>query len=93
MKINEQYYPGFSMILVEKKDVPKTGLLMSATHPVGYGKVVAVGAIEDKFIGTKPEVGNHIYFPSNAGSDIEIPEGTFRLIRVQEILLGDRTNG
>jgi co-chaperonin GroES (HSP10) len=94
-EINELYTPGINMILLEKCEIPSTGGLMLASNPYSCGIVKAIGAKEDKFINVSLSVGQMVYFPTNAGNDISIAEGTFKLVRIQEILLTkkEKNNG
>ena len=40
---------------------------------------------------TTYKVGDNVYFLAQSGFNIELPEGTFRLINIQEVLVGEKS--
>lgn len=86
-----KYYPGLNRLLVVEKEVPQTPCtLISPDSPYSYGEIVGVGSIKDsKDIACDQfNVGDNVYFLSSAGIKMHLPEGTFKLLNVQEIIIG-----
>lgn len=86
-------YPGLNRILVKQKELPDTGsILASSSNIFSYGEIVAVGALKDdiKFKDGTFKEGNNVYFLSQAGILMEIPQGTFKLLSISDILIGEQ---
>lgn len=92
--MTETFYPGLNRILVKEKEVPSNpkSVLFSTESNFKYGEIVAKGAIKDsKEIGEDYlKVGDDVYFLANAGLDISLPHGTFKLLAITEILVGKK---
>ena len=89
-------YPGLNKVLVEEQQAPDTGsILMTSSKLVSYGEIKAVGSIKDR--GDIDEnafkVGDKVYFLTQAGFNMELPQGQFKLLNITEILVGVRQNG
>lgn len=85
-------YPGLNRVLVKKLDLPETkSILASSSSLLAYGEIVAVGAIkDDKDIdGDMFNTGDRVYFLAQAGMNIDLPEDTYRLIAITDILVGE----
>lgn len=93
--MDSKIYPGLNKILVEEQQAPDTGsILMTGVKLTSYGEIKAVGSIKDR--GDIDEnafkVGDKVYFLTQAGFNMELPEGQFKLLNITEVLVGVRCN-
>ena len=87
----EKYYPGLNKVLVEQQQIPTDdSILTLSSNVMSYGKVIALGPIKDKKeIGENfLKEGDNVYFLTQAGINMQLPEGTYKLMNVTDILLG-----
>lgn len=86
------FYPGLNRLLVKQSDLPSNSSIITITadQKYAYGEIIAVGTIKDKkeFDEGHFEKGDNIYYLAQAGIDIDLPDGTFRLLQVQDVLVG-----
>ena len=91
-----KFYPGLNRLLIKQCDLPDSGsILSSAISAYAYGTIEAVGSIKDK-AELNPEqfqVGDNVYFLSQSGTNIDLPEGTLRLLPITEVLVGVKKEG
>lgn len=84
-------YAGLNRLLVKLEELPSTGAILSVASDVfAYGKIAAVGSLKD-MDGIKEgqfQEGDGVYFLAQAGVNIELPEGTFRIIAVTDVQVG-----
>ena len=88
----QKYYPGLNRLLVKKMDLPETkSLLSSGSNLLAYGEIIAIGSIkDDKEIDQDMfNIGDRVYFLAQAGMNIDLPEDTYRLITITDILVGE----
>lgn len=90
-------YPGLNRLLVKQGQLPSTGSIISVTEAqkYAYGEIIAVGSIKDAkdIKADQFEVGDNVYFLAQSGIDIDLPEGTFRLLQMPEVLIGIKKEG
>lgn len=94
MTLANKYYPGLNRVLVETKALPKTNsILATSTSIFSYGTIVAIGAIKDESDISENmfNLNDNVYFLAQAGINFELPEGTFRLINITDILVGQKS--
>lgn len=86
------FYPGLNRLLVKQMDLPSNSsiITVTATQQYAYGEIVAVGTLKDskEFEEGHFKKGDKVYFLAQSGIDIDLPDGTFRLIQVNEVLVG-----
>lgn len=89
-----ELYAGLNRVLVKVQELPQEdSLIVSSRKPLSYGIIEKVGTIKDsKEIDPNTfNEGDGVYFNSNAGIDVEIPNyGKFRLLGVSDILVGEK---
>ena len=88
-----KFYPGLNRLLIKELPVPKKQdeLLVSAESPFNYGEIISVGAIKDKKeLEEFFNKGDRVYFLKNSGLLIDLPEGSYKLLNAQEVLVGER---
>lgn len=88
----QKYYPGLNRLLVKKMDLPETkSILSSGSNLLAYGEIIAIGSIkDDKEIDQDMfNIGDRVYFLAQAGMNIDLPEDTYRLITITDILVGE----
>lgn len=93
-ELTKDYYPGLNRLLIEEQALPSANsLLVTPDSRFKYGTIVAAGSIKDRadIDTTTYKVGDNVYFLAQSGFNIELPEGTFRLINVQEVLVGEKS--
>lgn len=87
-----KFYPGLNRILVKKMDLPTSSSIIAVTanQQYGYGEIIAVGSVKDskEFKDGHFYIGDNVYYLAQAGTDIELPDGTFRLLSINEVLVG-----
>lgn len=89
----KSYYPGLNKIAVIEEALPNNNdLFVIPDNKFKYGEIVAVGSIKDKGdIATDTfKVGDKIYFLAQSGFNMDLPEGTIRLLNIQEVVIGKR---
>jgi co-chaperonin GroES (HSP10) len=94
MTLPSNVYPGLNKVLVEEKELPATSVLITGASMYSYGTIGAVGAIKDRetISDTMFNVGDDVYYLSQAGVYIDLPEGKFKLLNVTDILVGKGKN-
>ena len=94
MTINKAFYPGLNKVLVTELDMPlaKDNILAIPDNRFKYGVIEAVGSIKERkeIDETTYKVGDFVYFLAQSGFTIDLEEGTFRLLNIQEIVVGKR---
>lgn len=92
-----KFYPGLNRILVKKMELPTSSSIIAVTanQQYGYGEIIAIGSIKDskEFKADHFEEGDNVYYLAQAGIDIELPDGTFRLLPINEVLVGTKKEG
>ena len=93
MTISSSYYPGTNRLLVKELPAPKLDTILTfAESPYKYAQIEAVGPIKDrKDIGEDLfKTGDYVYFLSQAGLVIDLKGGTYRLLTITDILVGEK---
>ena len=89
-----KYYPGLNKLMVVEEALPevKDDIFVTPDSKFKYGKIVAVGSIKDRGdIATDTFIVNdHVYFSAQSGFTMTLPEGTIKLLNVQEVVIGER---
>lgn len=92
----KSFYPGLNRLLVKETEmpVPKDNILSIPDKQFKYGVIEAVGSIKDRgdIDETTFKVNDEIYFPSRSGISIELPCGTYKLLNIQDVLVGKRVS-
>lgn len=85
-------YPGLNRLLVKPMKLPDNGSILAvpSAQKYSYGEIVAVGTIKDQkeFKDGHFYVGDGIYYLAQSGIDIDLPEGTFRILPITEVMVG-----
>ena len=96
MTINKAFYPGLNRVLVKELEVPvsKNSILAIPDNRFKYGVIEAVGSIKERneIDETTYKVGDHVYFLAQSGIAMDLDDATFKLLNVQEILVGERAD-
>ena len=90
-KENIKMYAGLNKILIKEEETPTTeGLLALPVNNLKYGKIVSVGAIRDSK-DIKEDTfceGDYVYILAQAGINVDLPNGTYKLITATDVLVG-----
>lgn len=96
MTINKAFYPGLNRVLVKELDMPLNArnILAIPDSRFKYGIIEAVGSIKERneIDETTYKVGDHVYFLAQSGIAMDLDDATFKLLNVQEILVGKRAD-
>lgn len=91
------FYPGLNRLLVKPMTLPSNSsiITVTATQQYAYGEIIAVGSIKDRkeFEEGHFKVGDKVYYLAQSGIDIDLPDGTLRLMQVNEVLVGVKEEG
>lgn len=88
----QKYYPGLNKILVKELELPQTNsILATSNNLLHYGEIFAIGAIkDDKEIDSDMfNTGDKVYYLAQAGMNIDLPNDTYRLINITDVLVGE----
>ena len=92
----KSFYPGLNRLLVKETEipVPKDNILSIPDKQFKYGVIEAVGSIKERneIDETTYKVGDHVYFLAQSGIAMDLDDATFKLLNVQEILVGRRAD-
>lgn len=92
----KSFYPGLNRLLVKETEMPvsKNSILSIPDNQFKYGVIEAVGSIKDRddIDETTFKVNDEIYFPSRSGISMELPCGIYKLLNIQDVLVGRRVD-
>ena len=92
-----KFYPGLNRLLVKQMELPSNSSIIeiTANKQYAYGEIIAVGTVKDRkeFEDGHFVKGDNVYFLAQSGIDIDLPDGTFRLLPINEVLVGVKKEG